>query len=32
MISCGEHALCYFRDVKTEDIQISDCKFRYINQ
>lgn len=28
----GEHAICYFRDVKTEGIQISDCKFRYINQ
>ena len=28
----GEHALCYFRDVKTEGIQISDCKFLYINQ
>lgn len=28
----GKSALCYFRDVKTEGIQIRDCRFRYINQ
>lgn len=28
----GKGALCFFRDVKTEGIQIRDCKFRYINQ